>query len=83
MGVKVSERLHCAPTEWQIADITMLEGAYVAMLEGAYVAEVEGRAQEDRFGERALEIREAQAEAGVVVDIVLVEPWCPDLKGSY
>jgi hypothetical protein len=36
MGVEVAERLHCAPTEWQIAD--------VAMLEAADVAEVEGRA---------------------------------------
>jgi hypothetical protein len=52
------------------------------MLERAHVAEVEGRAREDRFGERALEIWEAQVEAGVVVGIVFVEPRRPDLKGS-
>jgi hypothetical protein len=39
MGVKVSQRLHCAPIEWQIAN--------VAMLEGPHIAEVEGRAGED------------------------------------
>jgi hypothetical protein len=65
LGVKISERLHCAQTEWQVADIAMPVGPYAA-------PKIEGRARKHGLGEGAVKVREAESEFAVVLEVVVV-----------